>query len=396
MKRLKDAYLDAKQNKASTDPIWWRVVDMTTTSIRWRPSQSWLENTRKTIRGRIPDNISEMAKIFIAALYQLPLAELQKVARDYKQIGSKGILRNLSTTEVPVKASAKDRLQAMVCDMSPAPSPPCLEVNAVDPSAAEIIWILDCLSEIYTNTERGIPQRRNTERDIDIFYNRCLFRIVEDVVDVHFGEMCSRASRERRQVAVDRAKINEGSKLDWLFSRHDLGPAYYWGQEFGIVENAGTKCDNKRKVSKDSLRTMKNLRDMLLSIRKRFPVPGESSILDEAFKQLVLPGIVMSSWTYRIIAVSPIDDTWHGLIDVDKFILPTTMNELQQVLKCCRSMLLVREILKKTIQIMRLAAEVVDEDGFVPCENQGSPEEQRTPKKKKQGSKAPAKVGKNV
>ncbi|KAG9302311.1 hypothetical protein G9A89_008802 [Geosiphon pyriformis] len=385
VKQLKEACIEAKKRDAHQEPIWWRVIDLRPNSS-WQPLPPWLETMRKMAEERMEVQISDMTERFIIVLSQLPLQDLEDIARDYKIIGSQGVLKRLSDKRIPVQPSSMDRLEALLTgDTSSSMLPSsCVdaEFKSINPASSEIIWILDCLSDMYFNTKRGIPQRTNTERDIDIYYSKILFNAVEDVVDIHYGEMCSRTSRERRQGAVDGTKDDEGSKLDWLFSRHDLGPHYYWGQEFGIVENAGPKCDNKAKVAGDSIKTVKNLRDMLLSIRKKFPAAGMSSTLDKSYKSLVLPGLIVSSWGYQVFGVTPIDNGWFALAKMDEFSLPITMRELRKVLKCCQAMLKIRELLKRNTEIMRLVMDAMDEEKYVPAKSIKE-DECRTPAKKK-------------
>ena len=87
------------------------------------------------------------------------------------------------------KFSAKERLQARLegrsVDSDTTTNDDKLKLASVDPTNPEIIWIFDVLSEVCTNIEQGIPTRPNTERDVDIFYSRVLFRILTDVVDLH-------------------------------------------------------------------------------------------------------------------------------------------------------------------------------------------------------------------
>jgi len=110
--------------------------------------------------------------------------------------------------------------------------------------------------------------------------------------------------------------MDEGCRIDWLFSNHSLGPELYWGREFGLVENAGTKPENKSKESADLIKAKKNLRDMLQSLDWSLPDRGHSCIIDEARLRIILPAITFSSWKYRAMAMLALDSSWYGLVDL--------------------------------------------------------------------------------
>jgi hypothetical protein len=88
---------------------------------------------------------------------------------------------------------------------------------------------------------KNIPQRKNSERDIDMFIKRHIFSCLDDILDSHFGEMVSRASRDRKSEATDASKNTEGFHLDWKFTRHDLGTNLPYGREFSLCERAGSR-----------------------------------------------------------------------------------------------------------------------------------------------------------
>ncbi|CAO3689714.1 unnamed protein product [Umbelopsis vinacea] len=81
----------------------------------------------------------------------------------------------------------------------------------------------------------------DTERDTDMFLKRYLFQCLNDVVDTHFGEAVSRASRKRRKQSLGATKTTEGYHLDWLFTSHEVGRDLAYGREFGFCETAGSK-----------------------------------------------------------------------------------------------------------------------------------------------------------
>ncbi|CAI2189210.1 903_t:CDS:2 [Funneliformis geosporum] len=109
---------------------------------------------------------------------------------------------------------------------------------------------------------KGIPQRQNSERDIEMFIKRHIFSCFDTILDSHFGEVVSRASRNRRTEAIDASSNTEGYHLDWMFTKHDLGKELYWGREFSLCERTGSKCEDMSKILKNTLKLQKALRDM--------------------------------------------------------------------------------------------------------------------------------------
>ncbi|CAJ0760101.1 1449_t:CDS:2, partial [Entrophospora sp. SA101] len=166
------------------------------------------------------------------------------------------------------------------------------QLMSVDPADPEIICILDVIYESCAYIEKGIPKWPNTERDIGIFYSRTLFEILTNGVDLHL------------QNALNGTSKDEGSKLDWLFSVHDLGKESYWGCESGLSENTGTKIGNKTKVSSNFVKSKKNLHDMLQVIDRTLP-----------------PRALYSKW--------------YDVSDIDYFDIPLMISEIHQDLKCC-------------------------------------------------------------
>ena len=92
---------------------------------------------------------------------------------------------NFSFKKWILAVTLQTRLEGRIVDSDTTTNDDEPKLVSVDPINPEIIWIFDVLYEVCTNIEQGIPTRPNTERDVDIFYSRVLFRILTDVVDLH-------------------------------------------------------------------------------------------------------------------------------------------------------------------------------------------------------------------
>ncbi|CAG8717268.1 16709_t:CDS:10, partial [Funneliformis mosseae] len=169
------------------------------------------------------------------------------------------------------------------------------EISLLDPNDhldPDVAYIFDLIRYTCEMIAKGIPNRQNSERDIDIFIKRHIFSCFDDILDSHFGEVVSRASRDRRVNAVDAPSNAEGYHLDWMFTRHDLGKDLSWGREFSICERAGSKVENKRKVISNNLKGQKILRDMHRSLTEVISAEGDrmlSKPVLQSITKLLMP-----------------------------------------------------------------------------------------------------------
>ncbi|RIB03747.1 hypothetical protein C2G38_2049026 [Gigaspora rosea] len=65
---------------------------------------------------------------------------------------------------------------------------------------------------------KKIPQRENSERDIDVIFKSHMFSCFDKIMDFRFGEIVSRASRQCRILAIGASDKAEGYHTDWLFT----------------------------------------------------------------------------------------------------------------------------------------------------------------------------------
>ncbi|RUP42975.1 hypothetical protein BC936DRAFT_137816 [Jimgerdemannia flammicorona] len=205
--------------------------------------------------------------------------------------------------------------------------------------------------------QKGIPQRNNSERDIDIFVKRHVFACMDSIVDNHFGEVVSRASRERRTGAQDSCENAEGYHIDWLFTvwfpwdffavgiriihlqnphlqRHDLGRELPWGREFSLCERAGSRISNDKKVFLDTLRVQKTLRDMHQSLMETI-----TAAVLYASPKLLMPGFMSSSFSIHVLLVIYIGAGIYTSVKLANFDIPESYGEIGGVVKVARIML---------------------------------------------------------
>ncbi|RUS28034.1 hypothetical protein BC938DRAFT_482430 [Jimgerdemannia flammicorona] len=336
LSEIDDLYKHAVAQGAHEDPIWWRIVDVTKDS-KLPLSHGIVKEIKDDLQNLLNQfKISEPASTLFEVLF------------------AKGVLDELSRSTVKPRHTSKDKMmarleeQALTTSSASEPTEPlCQRLSSIDPGNEEILWLFDVLHQIYTNIKLGITNRHNSEGDIDVYYNSLLFRTLATIVDVHYGEVCSRASRERQQSAVDGTKTDEGSKVDWIFCNHKLDPGQAWGREFGLVESAGPKSGNKTKIASDMLKIKKNLRDMLRALDRALPFRGHSTILDSVRSKIFLPAITFSAWTFRIIGMCTFEEGYYGVVDVATFTIPLEAANIRNGLKCCKSILVTKRILQE-------------------------------------------------
>ncbi|KAG9303850.1 hypothetical protein G9A89_018747, partial [Geosiphon pyriformis] len=328
IKEAVESYYDAKRRNAFNEAIFWRIIDITS-DTKLKISNTSRVQLQTDLNHNVLTVLSQSTKALLDTLHQLSKKELQKVAHDFKVIGSKGVLQQLARETPSRKLSAKQRLKAKLegqtVDSETIINDDEPQLASVDPTNSEIIWIFDVLYEVCTNIEQGIPTRTNTERDN----------------------------------ALDGTNNAEGSRLDWLFSacKHNLGKDAYWGREFGLAENTGSNVGNKYIKSK------KNLRDMMCLIDGTLPSRGRSPIIDKARSRMILPALIFLPWRFHVITLSALNQTWCGVSDLGCVDIPTTFDEIHEVLKCCTIML--HNILQETVEIYKCCIDVGEEDNLL-------------------------------
>ncbi|CAG8601311.1 4881_t:CDS:2, partial [Paraglomus occultum] len=168
----------------------------------------------------------------------------------------------------------------------------------------------------------------NSERDIDIFIKRHIFSCLDNVLDSHFGEMVSRASRDRRAVAVDAQKPQRD--IIWTGClRHDLAKDLPYGREFSLCERTGSKIDNERKILSNTLKAQKTLRDMHRTLIEAISADGAG---------------------------------FYTSVNLADFDIPTTYSELGSVIRIARIML--QKLLNLTVCRFKLMKDRAEKEKF--------------------------------
>ncbi|CAG8587086.1 2938_t:CDS:2, partial [Funneliformis caledonium] len=251
----------------------------------------------------------------------------------------------------------------------------------------EVGYILELVRYTCEMLDKRIPQRKNSERDIDMFIKRHIFACFDDILDTHFGEMVSRSSRDRRSEASDAPDKVEGFHLDWMFTKHDLGIDIPYGRELSLCERAGSKVDNDTKNFSDILKVLKTLRDMHRSLVKAIAIESGGALSKQvlnACNKLIMPGFASSWFYFRAVLIIYVGGGFYASFELGKFDIPTSYDEIWKLTKIARIMLQIKKLLRFTVSRFKRIMERAEKEKFIPGKvTIIEAKESRTPKKPK-------------
>ncbi|GBC28870.2 cytochrome P450 [Rhizophagus irregularis DAOM 181602=DAOM 197198] len=183
----------------------------------------------------------------------------------------------------------------------------------------EVGYILELVRYTCEMLGKGIPQRKNSENDIDMFIKRHIFACFDDILDTHFGEMVFRSSRDRRSEATDAPIKLKGFTQTCCLRDLILEKIYHMA---------------------DSLYVLKTLRDMHRSLVKAIAIESGG-----ALSKQVLNACINYAW-FRIIVVLPsccpyiyVGGGFYASFELEKFDIPTSYDEIWKPTKIARIML---------------------------------------------------------
>ncbi|CAG8626864.1 8081_t:CDS:10 [Paraglomus brasilianum] len=377
-----------KRHQAMLMPIWWRIIDVSDPSLAPNIlTKVELLEVRSTIISALQSldwtKLGDPVEMCLQSLSKLKKERLRKVAKSVKFHGVYGTLKELQN----LLEKKEDKNPFLVQNS--------LDDNGINDILDkgyyrdnDVCYVIDLLRFTYEMISKGIPNRKNSERDIDIFIKSHIFSCLDEILDRHFGEVVSRASRSRRMNAVDASSEAEGYHLDWLFTRHDIAKDLTWGQEFSLCERAGSKIENGKKILDNNLKVQKTIRDMHRTLIDTLVETGGGAVsktVAQGLNKFLMPGFVSSNYFIRVLLDMYVGGGYHVSIRLAEFDIPTTYNDLSGIIKMARTMLQVKKILRSTIECFTQLKEKAESDRngedsiLVP----GRVKEFSTPKKRK-------------
>jgi len=354
--------------ESSLNPIWWRIIDasdlkstsdfLTEADMSdlvavfasalnvGHPTEDWttlepsVERCLQALAKLDNDHLSKVGKIVALEGFHGAILEIQKM------------VKNVETSSLSVSLFDDEDTNDKV--------KPTSSIEEEDYLNPDVQFILDLIRFTCEMLAKGIPQRKNSERDIDVFIKRHLFSCFDNILDSHFGEMVSRASRDRRAGAMDAPETAEGYHLDWMFTKHDLAKDLPYGREFSLCERTGSRIENERKILSNTLKAQKTLRDMHRTLVEAISVEGGGMLSKQvlgATTKLLMPGFLSHCFFIRAFLVVYIGGGFYSSIILADFDIPSTYSELGSIIKVSRIMLRVKKLLNLTVCRFKLMKE---------------------------------------
>ncbi|KAG9293001.1 hypothetical protein G9A89_016363 [Geosiphon pyriformis] len=380
----------ANQSEAMTKALYWRIVDASNPAVISEFSSEEFEELNAIFastfkRGGSKENLEPSAERCLQILDKLDWEQLKFIGSLVKVKGIQGAVQEVRKLSKGFENKKHDQgLFDDEVDEVPALLGDLLEEDCLEDDVGYIFQLLCYACEWI---KKSIPQRHNSERDVDMFVKSHIFSCLDGITDQHFGKMVSRASRDRRANALDSPDNTEGYHIDWMFTRHDLSNEA-WGQEFSMCERAGSKPDNKSKILLDTLRVQKTMRDMHRALTGNIFAAGNGAVSKpvlNAFTKLLMPGFVSSYFFIRTILVVYVGAGFYASIQLSEFNIPTTYDQLGNIVNIAREMLRVKKILRSTISSFKAMKARADREKFEPGRIKliNSPPEFGTPSRKR-------------
>ncbi|CAG8707121.1 12098_t:CDS:2, partial [Dentiscutata heterogama] len=207
------------QYESSLNPIWWRIIDISDPEIGTIMSEDELLELNAKFSSLLENwtTLEPKAESCLQSLEKLDNDQLRIIGEIVRPRGTHGaiielqkLLEKIKEHKVPESDNLfdeKDNETDQHEEISPLTPDDCMNPD----SYVTISFRCEMIS-------KGITQRPNTERDIDVFIKRHIFACFDTILDSHFGEMVSRSSRNRRAEAINAPTNAEGYHLDWMFT----------------------------------------------------------------------------------------------------------------------------------------------------------------------------------
>lgn len=128
--------------------------------------------------------------------------------------------------------------------------------------------------------------------------------------------------------------------------KHDLGKNLPWGLEFSLCERAGSTTDNDKKITSDTIKVQKILRDMHASLVEHIKIVGcgLTQPMLHASTKLVMPGFLSTNFQLRVLLLVYVGGNFYASMELARVDIPTMYKELKGIVNIGRVMLQVTVI----------------------------------------------------
>ncbi|CAG8540486.1 10787_t:CDS:10 [Acaulospora morrowiae] len=374
----------------SSNPFWWKIVDISDPKITDLMSNEELSELNSKFSS-ILENwkiLEPEAERCIQSLEKLDNDQLRIIGETVRPKGTYGAileLQKLLENKKEQKALEFDNLFGDEKDFTKEDGGDHKEILSLtleDHTNPDVAFIFDLIRYTCEMIAKGITQRSNSERDIDIFIKRHIFSCFDTILDSHFGEVVSRASRNRRAEAVNAPSNAEGYHLDWMFTRHDLDRELCRGREFSLCERTGSKTEDTPKIFSNTLKVQKTLRDMHRNLIETISTEGGGTLsrpVLQASTKLLMPGFLSSYFFMRAILIIYVGGGFYASANLADFYIPSKYQELEFIIKISRSMLQIKKLLSVTISWFKKMKNRAEKEKFISGKVEPSPTKDISP-----------------
>ncbi|KAJ3178523.1 hypothetical protein HDU85_005130 [Gaertneriomyces sp. JEL0708] len=366
--------------KEANSLLWRHIIDMTPRMISeprdpMRPEQLLSRDLFAAAEKRIHSLVfrdewtSIAIRRFLDQLKSMKHTTLISLARNLRMNGYVTTVRCILTESDPTAEPIDSTVSSLVND-------------------ADIQYTLEILV-LSVKTLAKETMQPASERDFDISYHKISFECLDPLVRIHFGEVESRSSRDRRLQALPASTVQSskvrGQLVDWLVVHRELETHSAWGIELSAALNVGAMRSQTTKHTDNRKALIVLLRDIHMALARRvIAVKGDSG--RAAASQLVVPGVLLNRFRYNLVAIVYLEIGWYGCYEIAAWDAPVTGSPHfpKRLVTHVKNMLKYRNMVKVLIDRLE---DLFDPDSSLEelvCDGQAwvSPKAERTKEKR--------------
>ncbi|CAG8591263.1 2823_t:CDS:10 [Paraglomus brasilianum] len=372
-----------KMDDGHESPMWWRILDVRSDTKRVGAAHMRAKElvTEETLEMLMPRKIilrgiyvNETTNVILNRIQSMSVCQMMSQLQEFPVVGTIGIVRNLFL--VTDRHADQVSLEELLADSDDETD---IRVGKSDAKFGEdllitnekieelarhedIIGLSFCLYETIRYLKSDALHTKMSERTIDIHIYRSLFEMLRigNLVQIHYGEAESRASRARRERIlreIESKKTPRGDKYDWLIASFLLRPNEVRGIEMGIAENIGPNhAETGKKPKKTAAKVFKGNRDQWEELKNIIREEAGGSLTNTLLKGLsAVPmiGITLVNLTIRAHLVYNTGGNLFAVSEFGRCRLPDTIDTLPSVVECIRLFIQIRNVMKHSADIIQ-------------------------------------------
>ncbi|KAG9300989.1 hypothetical protein G9A89_018941 [Geosiphon pyriformis] len=369
-------------------PIWWRILD-----VRPETNQIGAANkrakefvTEETLKMLVPPKlisrrsaVDGATNVVLNMVQSMPFSQILAQFEEFPVVGTLGILQNLfsiknwqramQTDQMDLEELLEDRnVEIEMVRMDTPDTKPGSGLSITNEKMQELARHEDILGLgfcVYGSIRYLKSDIRHTsmgERTMDMHIFKSLFDILQigNFVQIHYGEVESRASRARRgriNRDIESSPKAHGDHFDWLFASFLLRADGVRGIEMGIAENVGPNhAETSQKTMENSTKVFKGNRDQWEELKRVIQEEADGSLTDMLLKGLLavpMVGITLVDLTIRAHLVYCVGGDLFAVSEFGRCRLPDTIDALPSVVESVRLFIRIRNVMKHSANLIQ-------------------------------------------